>query len=482
MTAPARAGATGIALTEFRYDEWAKPPRVRDTFDVISRPGERGPDKPELTRSYELPGKHMTAEEFAEFKRKGGKINYGDDRIEKQELNDERHEQRAKRHPLMDIVIEVVANWDCSEYLGRHRKAVREILAIPRNARRRRLEGLSTKARRHQQAIKLIHALAFDNLTAAEYCRRHDIHPADASRMLAHLYDKEPRLADDICAINACAAAISWQFRQRQQLFHYKERGLRIDYGWNYDESADNGEMCDYDSGQIRSIYTGRFKPTSLINEEPFKPFDLHKPETWRKLGFPVVAWDALYEPMRAVERYAVPLRYGKYDRYRDISRQVLLKSGRKQTWRIGRAIPLWRWAIGYCPQKWHPVPNIWVGWDPTRVRYETVAIGGGYVAADDTARLAKVKTKLKIKKRWLWVELHLREVRWSKRSMCNPVRLFALPPAREPHGLFAPFTRCNWILVPVSDVKETFPLLFFPAVTAVSTSSASAPQGGTHE
>jgi hypothetical protein len=72
LTAPARAGATGIALTEFRYDEWEKPPRVRDTFDVISRPGERGPDKPELTRSYELPGKHMTAEEFAEFKRKGG--------------------------------------------------------------------------------------------------------------------------------------------------------------------------------------------------------------------------------------------------------------------------------------------------------------------------------------------------------------------------------------------------------------------------
>ena len=150
----------------------------------FARAAERGPEKPELTRSEYLPAKQMTAEEFAEFQRKGRKIDYGDERMDKQILNDERHEQRVKRHPLMDVVVEVVANWDCSEYLGRHRKVVRDILALSRNNRRRKLEGLSNKARRHQQTLRLVHALAFDDLNAAEYCRRQKLDKADASRML----------------------------------------------------------------------------------------------------------------------------------------------------------------------------------------------------------------------------------------------------------------------------------------------------------
>jgi hypothetical protein len=96
------------------------------------------------------------------------------ERADKQLVYDRAHEERAGRHPLFDIVVDVVAAWDCSKYIGRHRRAVRGILGLERNARRRKLEGLSTLARRHQQAIRLVHALAFDGLNAAEYCRDQD--------------------------------------------------------------------------------------------------------------------------------------------------------------------------------------------------------------------------------------------------------------------------------------------------------------------
>ena len=284
-----------------------------------------------MTKSRYLPAKQMTAEEFMAFQARGGKINYCFDRSDKQELNDERHEVRSKRHPLMDIVSDVVARWDCSEYLGRHRRVVRKILGLERNARRRKLEGLPTMARRHQQAIRLVHALAFDGLNAAEYCRRHRLDKADASRMLAHLYEKEPELQDAIDAISACAATTSWQNRQRKRKFPKRERGLEIVYGFNYRDVADDGWLSDVPSTRFRSVVSGRFKPIAPKAYDPwqerFKPLDLHEPDSWCKLKLPEVAyphfWDALYEPMRVLQRYDVPLRYGMFDRYRAISRKV---------------------------------------------------------------------------------------------------------------------------------------------------------------
>ena len=140
----------------------------------------------------------MTAEEFAAFERKGRKINYGAVRMEKQEVNDRRYEERRRRHRLMDIVADVLWEWDPSDYLAKHRKIVRDILGLERNARRRKLDGLSTMARRHQQALRLVRALAFDCINTAEYCRRHKLDRAAAARMLRHLYDKEPTLEDAI--------------------------------------------------------------------------------------------------------------------------------------------------------------------------------------------------------------------------------------------------------------------------------------------
>ena len=420
-----------------------------------------------MTRSEYLPAKQMTAEEFAEFQRKGCKINYGDERMDKQILNDIRHEDRARRHPLMDIVIEVVAKWDCSEYLGRNRRAVRDILALSRNDRRRKLEGLSTKARRHQQTLRLAHALVFDDLNAAEYCRRHKLDKADASRMLQHLYEKEPGLADAIGAISACATVTFWQFRQRQQLFRNKERRPRIVYGWEYRESTDNGELCDY-AGSIRSIVNGRFKPSALLRDvlydEPSEPLDLHRPATWTRRWTwthwdrePVGFWDALYEPMRAIELYDVPLRYGVFDRYREISRNVRLKNGKCATWKpIGRATLIWDWdtrPLGYYPQRWHPAPDIWIGWDPTQARYQTFAIVADSYPGDYRGSRT-VSVRYEGKGRFIRLERWIHELRWSAVTMCNSPRWIALPPFREPHGLITPFTRPNWIPVPVKDYE----------------------------
>ena len=231
----------------------------------------------------------MTAEEFASFRARGGKIDYCFERADKQLVNDERHEKRSKRHPLMDIVVDVVARWDCSEYLGRHRRIVKDILALERNARRRKLEGLPTIARRHQQALRLVNALAFDWINTAEYCRRSGLDPADASRMLAHLYEKEPGLRDAIGAISACGVVTSWKNRQQKRKFPKRERGLEIVYGFNYRDVADDGWLSDVPSTRFRSVVSGRFKPIAPKPYDPwperFRPFDLHLPDTWRKLG-----------------------------------------------------------------------------------------------------------------------------------------------------------------------------------------------------
>ena len=137
-------------------------------------------------------------------------------------------------------------------------------------------------ARRHQQAIRLVHALAFDGLNAAEYCRRHGLDKADASRMLAHLYEKEPGLREAIGAISACSTVTSWQNRQQTRKFPKRERGLEIVYGFNYRDVADDGWLSDVPSTRFRSVVSGRFKPIAPKAYDPwperFRPFDLHKP------------------------------------------------------------------------------------------------------------------------------------------------------------------------------------------------------------
>jgi hypothetical protein len=436
-------------VTAFRYDDWEKPPRVRDAFERIVRAAERGPGKSELTRSYELPAKAMTADEFAKFERKGRKIDYGAARMDKQILNDKRHEQRAKRHPLIKVVNNWLREWDCAGYLAKHRGIVRNILSQPRNQRRRKLSDMSTMQRRHQEAIRLVHALAFDGLSQAEYCRRHKLDPSQTSRMLTHLCQKEPGLADAIRAICDCATMTSWKNRQQQKNLQDRERGISIVYGYDYKDVVDNGWLSDESGGKYRSVFSGRFKPIAPKPYEPYPepyiPFDLHQPGTWRQLGFPSVDWNTLYEPTWAIERYDLPLRFGVYDQYRDLSRSVLLKDKtNREVWRIARAIPILDWdarPLGYCPQHWHPVPDIWIGWDPTQARCQRLDVSHDYVEP----RFERASNTVVVR-------------RITRRPLCNPTRWIPLPYQATSSKWFAPFTHVNWVYVSVKATSEYAP------------------------
>ena len=279
-------------------------------------------------------GRAMTPDEFADFLRNGGKINYGEARLAKQQQLDERYERRRGRSELFDIVADVVASWDSADYIAKQRKIVRGVLALPRNARRRQLSELPTKARRHQQAIRLVYALVFDGLSRAEYCRRHELDPVSASRMLARLCEKEPGLRNGIGAISACAATTSWQNRQQERMLRNKEREVRRIYGWDYENIADCGWLPCLSVGSMRSTYGGRFKPTALLREDPFQPLDLHEPSTWLGLVDSYPDWGALSEPVRVVARYEAPP-----NRYRPIRRAVRLKTKRRQTMDVARVL-----------------------------------------------------------------------------------------------------------------------------------------------
>ena len=233
-------------------------------------------------------------------------------RLAEQKVLDERYERRRRRSALFSLVVDVVATWDSAPYIAKHRKTVRDILALPRNTRRPMLYGLPTTARRHQVALRLVRALAFDGLSQAEYCRRHKLDQADASRMLAHLYEKEPGLRNALDAISACAAVTSWQNRQQKRMV---SNSVKIIYGWNYEDVPDYGWL------------------SGLLHDEPFTPFNLHEPSAWHGLVNSLV-WGSLIEPRRDVQRFE-PLP----DRYRPIRRKVRFKDGTRRTLDIARAL-----------------------------------------------------------------------------------------------------------------------------------------------
>ena len=230
-------------MLKFNYDEWEQPKEPSDAYERIVRPADRWTREEDEAR-YSRRGIPMRDYEYADFVTRGGKIDYGEKRAAKQRLNDQRYDQRTEHNRLlMDIVTEVVATWNPANYLGRHRAIVREILGKSRNQRRRKLSGMSTMQRRHQEAIRLVYALTFDDISQAEYCQNYTLDPADASRMLDHLYEKEPGLADAIGAISACSAVTSWQNRQQKQKLYDKREGVTLVFGIDYSETPDHGGL-----------------------------------------------------------------------------------------------------------------------------------------------------------------------------------------------------------------------------------------------
>ena len=371
----------------YRFDLPAAPAPLDTCDEIKASAGQGGPGP--IRWEWNVRGQPLTEGEFAEFRRKGGEINRCEARarlIWQQKL-DERHEKLQRRNKLFKLIVDVVAAWDPAAYLAQHRKIVRDTLALSRNARRRKLSGLSPAAGRHQAAIRLLHALVFDGLSQAEYCRRHHIDRASASRMLARLCKKEPGLRDSISAIRACVAMVSRLYRQQQVMFRNRERAVaelnklcaaltpsssaaefdavlrkmnKVEgghlrrfwpkYGWNFEDVADYGYLTDFAAGRMRSASSGRFRPTALLRDEPFAPFDLHLPGTWNELlawrelvfaggqycSMPVSCpdWAALTKPVRPTKRLEpVP------DRYRSIQHAVRLKNGRRQAWDIARVL-----------------------------------------------------------------------------------------------------------------------------------------------
>jgi hypothetical protein len=349
---------------KFNYDEWEQPKEPRDAYERIVRPADRGTRQEDEAR-YSRRGIPMRDCEYADFVTRGGKIDLGERRFEWQRHNDRRYEKNKKRHPLTETVLHCLAQWNSSEYLEKHRRTVRDLLEKPRNQRRRQLSDISTKLRRHQQALRLIHAISFEGLTAAEYCQQHGLDPADASRMLDHLYEKEPGLADAIGAISACGTATSWQNRQENRRRRYKEgreKSAILVFGTDYSNVADRGEwLADTSAGSRRSYTTGAAASISdigaipkYIRNDPIRPetghapakppFDLHEPVTWyasdylsipRKQRLFLHYWNAFYNSMRTVKRLEPRL-----DRYRETKRTLKYKaSGHKKSKIVARIL-----------------------------------------------------------------------------------------------------------------------------------------------
>ena len=335
---------------KFTYDDWEQPKDPRDAYERIVRPADRWPRQEDEVR-YSRRGIPMRDCEYADFVTRGGKIDLGEKRFEWQRRSDRQHEKNQRRHPLTETVLDCLARWSSSEYLDRHRATVRSILEKSRNQRRRKLSGISTKLRGHQQALRLIHAIAFEGLTAAEYCQQHELDPADASRMLDHLYKKEFGLADAIGAISACAAMTSWQNRQENRRRRYKEgRGKKatLVLGADYSNVADRGEwLADTSAGSRRSYTTGAAASISdagaipkYMRNDPIRPetgcapsrppHRMHRASTWRREKLLIGFWDAFVSPVRAV-RLLEP----RFDRYRETKRTLKYKGSRQKKSKI---------------------------------------------------------------------------------------------------------------------------------------------------
>ena len=442
----------------------------------------------------------MTADEYAAFRGKGRDIDYCGERLANQKLNDDRAATRKDLRPsgggrdLIDLVIDAIAVSDRpSELLAAHQETVRKIMSKPHNHRRRRLTGLSTCERRHQRAIRLVHALAFDDVTQADHCRQHKVDKADASRMLAHLYEKEPGLREGIDAISACGTAISWQNRQQNKtlLRIVRERGeVRLDYGLNEQIVSAEPYPCQASApGMARDNLYGGLRYLHLIPDEPYKP------DEWWVCAFVC----SLFEPPKdnIIIRTPAPYRVR-----RPLSREVKLKDGSKKTWAVARAVPIEAWAYpAYRSEA--------TDWPDEDRRFLDRALARFMVFSKTPNDALTVYKKVKRKLLGLLTpsrgcprasvvkgRVECRRIERWPQPMCQPAHsgwalisvrraigsrrkaIWSPRSVRKPHGILQAFTRRTWIPWPVKEtetllVKQTeagMPLYFVRNVTSSTT------------
>lgn len=180
-------------------DSWRDLDYTPSVDRWIMRSAERHnvPQEPEAERAGKR-GRPMDADEYAAFKAQGRRINYCGERLAKQKLNEARAARRRDLRPLgggkdlIDLAINAIAHSDRpAEMLGESRAVIRRIMTEDRNRKYKRTSGMSAMHRRHQQDIRLVHALAA-GMTLAQYYKKTGISPRKASHRSRALPKKSP--------------------------------------------------------------------------------------------------------------------------------------------------------------------------------------------------------------------------------------------------------------------------------------------------
>jgi hypothetical protein len=443
----------------------------------IMRSAERrdAPEEPEPERA-DPRGRPMDADELAAFKAQGRRINYCGERLAKQKLNEARAARRRDLRPLgggkdlIDLVINAIAHSDRpAEMLGESRVIIRRIMIEHRNRRYKRTSGMSAMHRRHQQNVRLVHAMAA-GMTLAQYYKKIGISPKKASRSLARIAEKEPGLVEALKARSACAAMTSLQEVTKKKLLRLKERErkeIELSYGVNdfqnivaepYPSQASSGRMSKSGGGR---------QPLALI-EQPWWVFDHvlggepREPDEWWLYEFIAAVFD-----LPRNHRIPVP---APYRHHKPLSRAVVLKDGRRASWAVVRAVPVEAWTY----QQYDPDPDdaAWLCWasrkrvlEPPRPPRPSILVMDGaihvvkYVKPNGlpayrgypiTDCCGQAPGSIRIG----WNN-RLSEAEWTAAPMCQPTRWVELPKPRAPHGLIEPYSRRDWMPVLAKDYEH---------------------------
>jgi hypothetical protein len=340
---------------DFDFDDWQDAPYTPAVDRYIARPSIDLPEpEREEPREYKR-GTPFTEQELAAFKRNGGAIDYCGERLAKRVVLDRRAAERKDVRPfaghlpytrdLIDTVEDAIAySTELIEKMqAEHRVTAAAILDKPCNARSKKLSGLPPRRWRHQQAIRIARALAFDGITQAEYCRKHKISRSQSSRMLAGLYEREPGLAEAISGISDCAAMLSWQKLQQTEILHRKEREERKLFGISYgaNDVVHNVEPFPSQASAGRMAREGGgFNSLTLIDDEP----EDESEDKWYAGMFICALFDP---PPQGFAVYASsPYRYLPLLSRHIRTNHINKKTGKPQfeTWRHERAVPIAAW------------------------------------------------------------------------------------------------------------------------------------------
>jgi hypothetical protein len=475
--ARAHARANEGLRMDFDFDDWQDASRtiavdrwITRTLDHLPEP-ERGEPR-ECKR-----GTPFTEHEIEAFKRSGREINYCGERLAKQEINDRRAAERKEIRPfgggrdLIDTVIDAIAfSGGPNKLLTAHRATAEAILDKPCNARSKKLSGLPPRRWRHQHAIRIARALAFDGITQAEYCKKHKIRGSQASRMLADLYEREPGLADAIIGISACAAMVFWQNRQQSKMLRQQESGRKevgLVFGWDRFDDAIEPFPRQVMTLPCMARSGGGFRHLNNVKA------DESEADNTRVWYADILADEialAVFNQRATPIRAAAPYRF-----QRPLARAVKLKTSKRGTWNpIARAVPIEAWFYAQhhddSVMSWSVADQVFLSrpstvlampprWRPANDRIETIdelrrnffgLIPDGKWRIEPKAKEYATLPARRFTGQWC---MPVRSRMWlagvSAKAISAGVPLWESfgneDSLRKPHGIIQPFTQLKW-------------------------------------